>query len=220
MRPLKSYFSLWWQGSFKSSRKVTKVLQENKNHPANGSKKRMWDLPPAKGRTKQAVKRWELTCVMCKEDRADNKNWHAGRGLCQIAGSSRAGIPCWGQLSWERWMCRATSRGQDYATPPQLPHNLGRERKLPFLPATQKLKGNLIISLLQDSQSFNYWKSGDTYSNLISLEKSCCFYWQNLCHWWEISHSDFKSSCSLAAWFIKLMGHFLLSPLRIRSMHW
>lgn len=136
----------------------------------------------------------------------------------------------WGHLAegrwgWERWMRRVIFQRSRLCngigeTLPQLPHNLGGERKLAFLPATQKLKGNLIISLLQDSQSFNYWKSGETYSNLISLEKSCCLYWQNLCHWWEISHSDFKSSCSLAAWFIKLMGHFLLSPLRIRSVHW
>lgn len=130
-----------------------------------------------------------------------------------------------GRWGWERWMHHATFQRSRLCngideTLPQQPHNLGRERKFSFLPATQKLKGNLIISLLQDSQSFNYWKSGETYSNLIPLEKSCCLYWQNLCHWWEISHSDFKSSCSLAAWFIKLMGHFLLSPLRIRSVHW
>lgn len=130
-----------------------------------------------------------------------------------------------GRWGWERWMRHATFQRSRLCngideTLPRLPHNQGRERKLSFLPATQKLKGSLIISLLQDSQSFNYWKSGETYSNLISLEKSCCLYWQNLCHWWEISHSDFKSSCSLAAWFIKLMGHFLLSPLRIGSVHW
>lgn len=130
-----------------------------------------------------------------------------------------------GRWSWERWMrCtifqRSRPRNSIEETLSQLPQDLGRERGLSFLPETQKLKEYLIISLLQDSQSFNYWKSGEMYSNLISLEKFCCLYWQNLCHWWEISRSDFTSSCSLVAWFIKLMGHFLFSPLRIRSVHW
>lgn len=135
----------------------------------------------------------------------------------------------WGHLAkgrwgWERWMHHATFQRSGLCNSvseplPWLPHNLSRERKLSFLLATKKKQENLIIRLLQDSQSFNYWKSGETHSNLISLEKSDCLYWQNLHYWWEISHSDFKS-CSLAAWFIKLMGHFLLNPPRIRSVRW
>jgi len=39
------------------SRKATKVIQENKKYPGNGSKKKMWNLAPVKGLTKRAVKK-------------------------------------------------------------------------------------------------------------------------------------------------------------------
>lgn len=59
------------------SRKARNVLQGKKNHPGNGSKKRMWNLLPVKGQTKES-KQWEKMradmCVIYEKDRVDNKN--------------------------------------------------------------------------------------------------------------------------------------------------
>lgn len=179
-----------------------------------------------KGQTKKAVGKWELTCVSYVR----KTEWITRTDMWEDAFVKLPEVPelvtpCWrqmrlGKMNAPRHLSKVKTLQQHWWNTATAATQSRWGKKLSFLPVTQKLKGNLIISLLQDSQSFNYWKSGETYSNLISLEKSCCLYWQNLCHWWEISHSDFKSSCSLAAWFIKLMGHFLLSPLRIRSVHW
>lgn len=75
-------------------------------------------LPPVKEQTQGSLKRMRADkCVICQEDKVDNKNWHVGRSLCQIAKSSRAEDTLLKAVEVRKDECSIPAlKGQDYVT--------------------------------------------------------------------------------------------------------